>query len=462
MDIYFIVLSLIILPIVMILLLTVFFMRREKSIGLWSLGYLLLILGYYLTVKRAYDVFYDTGGTIPLLIMLKWLVITASGALLLTGTYDYVERKMPKRWIYFFGTGLAVAVINLFCYDYQALPLKALSYIYQSAGFLGTSYLLIKCRTAGGSLNILPGILWLAEGIVIAGAFLLHYFWDNSIRLLLAAIVTTLVLGCSATVTLVIVYLQKINIRQKGKKAFLGYASHGLKTQTTLISSYTKAIKDGVYPWGSLDKSIQVIDEETMNLEKRVTDLSLLNSLNNIQSGAQQRTAVDLAEIVRHNFTRFRPRRQDVTWEIVCAPLLVEGDTEQLNLVFENIFDNQLRYAKSRIAIKTYWEKDNEAPGICIWNDGPPIDEKTLPILFEMYKTGQQGEYGLGLAIIRRILDLHGAVIKVRNEEEGVAYYLSFLSVGNHSRSLFPVKGAAFFSSAGILNRQPNGRCRNR
>ena len=68
---------------------------------------------------------------------------------------------------------------------------------------------------------------------------------------------------------------------------------------------------------------------------------------------------------------------------------------------------------------------------IQVWNDGPAIEPAMLETLFEKFQKGYKGEFGLGLAIVRRIADLHGAKVSVANENDGVSFTLEFPTQDN-------------------------------
>lgn len=97
------------------------------------------------------------------------------------------------------------------------------------------------------------------------------------------------------------------------------------------------------------------------------------------------------------------------------------------------MLDNQLRYSKSNIAVTV--QKKAGHVVIQVWNDGPEIEPAMLETLFEKFQKGYKGEFGLGLAIARRIADLHGAKVSVANENEGVSFTLEFPTQDNLTES---------------------------
>ena len=86
--------------------------------------------------------------------------------------------------------------------------------------------------------------------------------------------------------------------------------------------------------------------------------------------------------------------------------------------VIENILDNALRYAKSEITI------DLKADRCIIYNDGPNIPEDRIEQIFKPYEKGTGGQFGLGLAIVRRVLTAYHYTIKIKNLNIGVQFII--------------------------------------
>jgi two-component system sensor histidine kinase CssS len=59
-----------------------------------------------------------------------------------------------------------------------------------------------------------------------------------------------------------------------------------------------------------------------------------------------------------------------------------------------------------------------------IWNDGPPIEEDIQPHLFEPFHKGSNGEFGLGLNIVKRIAELHHGTVWAMNEDGMSTFYV--------------------------------------
>lgn len=223
---------------------------------------------------------------------------------------------------------------------------------------------------------------------------------------------------------------QKLVSQDKTRQSFLQNISHELKTPVMVIRSYTQSILDHIYPKGNLENSVTVIDSEAKRLEKRVNDLLDLSKLNYLASRERQLQLFDLSSVLQERIAHFRLRRQELQWEVILEPLCINGDCQQWTVAVENLLDNQVRYAKSRISVSLSKDRDRpQSHTLRIWNDGPSFEENVLDTLFEEYTKGKDGMHGLGLAIVKQIADLHQAEFRMKNKNEGVAFFLSFKNV---------------------------------
>ncbi|MDF2959823.1 MAG: putative sensory protein kinase, YvqB [Paenibacillus sp.] len=218
---------------------------------------------------------------------------------------------------------------------------------------------------------------------------------------------------------------QRLVRQDKAQQFFLQNISHELKTPVMVIHSYAQSILDGIYPKGSIAESVETIKSEATRLEKRIRDLLYLNKLNYLSVRERKLLPFDLSAVIGDCVERLRFRRPELAWTIDLPALEVEGDPEQWGVAIENILDNQVRYAKTRISITLTAETEEVAAGeaaIRIWNDGPPIGEELKESLFDQFQTGPNGQFGLGLAIAKQILAAHQAKIRVGNERDGAAF----------------------------------------
>jgi len=207
------------------------------------------------------------------------------------------------------------------------------------------------------------------------------------------------------------------------QQIFLQNISHELKTPVMVIRSYAQAIRDGIYPKGDLDCSVKIIDEEAERLEKRIKNLLYITKLDNIYPKDISKQNFSLDVLIKDVVERLSWYRTDIDWQQELSPVTIKGDMEQWRVVIENLLDNQIRYAKNTILISLTDIEQNKVL-LRFWNDGPNIEPEVLETLFTRYNKGEKGQFGLGLAIVHRIVELHNAKVWACNEDIGVSFYI--------------------------------------
>lgn len=218
---------------------------------------------------------------------------------------------------------------------------------------------------------------------------------------------------------------REIKRQEQLKEEMVQNISHDLKTPIATIKSYGESIKDGIYPYETLEKSVDVIIEHATRLEKKVHSLLLLNRMGYLISedfGNQKTDLKAVVEKVILSLKVFKPRIQLKTNLTSCSFVGLE---EPWRVVIENLLDNALRYAKTEIVI------DLDSTGLRIYNDGINIPEDRIEQLFRPYEVGTGGQFGLGLAIVKRVLDAYGYSIRVENLKKGVQFIIEFKNGGS-------------------------------
>ena len=220
--------------------------------------------------------------------------------------------------------------------------------------------------------------------------------------------------------------MRKRLVRQdKAQQYFLQNISHELKTPVMVIRSYAQSILDGVFPKKTLQASLETILQESERLEKRIRDLLYLNKLSYLSTRNKPFEAFKLTEVLKDCVERLRYQRPELDWRVELPEHWeITGEPKQWGVAIENILDNQMRYARGRIAITAVSRGESGQKALRIWNDGPSVEDSLQRRLFEQFQTGEKGQFGLGLAIVQQIMAYHQAGIEVCNEEGGVAFYL--------------------------------------
>lgn len=123
-------------------------------------------------------------------------------------------------------------------------------------------------------------------------------------------------------------------------------------------------------------------------------------------------------------------RGLEIQVENDTTSLMMEGDTEKLVRVFNNLISNALKYGKGGTKILLSAEKIGSEAVITVKNNGEPIPEKSLDLLFNRFyrveesRSQETGGTGLGLAIAQSIVVLHGGYIYARSDADWTSFIL--------------------------------------
>ena len=194
--------------------------------------------------------------------------------------------------------------------------------------------------------------------------------------------------------------------------------SHDFKTPLTVIKSYIEAVDDKVE---SEDKALQVIREQTIKLEQKVHSLLYLNKLDYLKDSKNvEIVLVDIESIINNEIEKFKFYRKDINFIVdIDKKAKFYGTVENFETIFDNLLGNFMRYATTTIKITV---KSNK---IILYNDGENIDDKFLEGIFTPFRKGIKGEFGLGLSIVKKALNMMHYDIVIKNEKKGVSFIIT-------------------------------------
>jgi two-component system sensor histidine kinase CssS len=111
-----------------------------------------------------------------------------------------------------------------------------------------------------------------------------------------------------------------------------------------------------------------------------------------------------------------------IEWDLDIDDVVIKGNSDKIQVAIENIIDNGLRYAREKVGVKL--KREGSFAVIDIYNDGPLIDEKHMNHIFDNMYKDKTGNFGLGLAITKKIIDFHKGEVRAQNRENGVSFII--------------------------------------
>jgi len=190
------------------------------------------------------------------------------------------------------------------------------------------------------------------------------------------------------------------------KQEILQNISHDIKTPIAVIQSYAEAIKDKIADISYLDVILIQVDV----LNKKVRQLLKWNELKYLHDNKKYYD-VYLKEVIQTVVSNYK-YQSSKKFVVKLDDSKFLGLTEDYYSVINNIIENAIRYANKTIKITL---KDNK---LTISNDGPLIDDKFINKKFKPYEKGHNGQFGLGMSIVEKIVSNFNLRLLVEKDEK--------------------------------------------
>lgn len=216
---------------------------------------------------------------------------------------------------------------------------------------------------------------------------------------------------------------EKLETYDKAQKTFLQNASHEFRTPLMSIQSYAEGIKYGVTDGAA---SANVIIDESKRLTQLVENLLYLSRLDAIEE-SYCLNELDLNELIRGCVERMSviAAKSNISIEMSLPEkeVKITADEEKVARAINNIISNCIRYAASMVKVSAGLVEEGSVR-LLISDDGPGFDSNELPNIFERFYKGAKGNFGLGLAISKNVIEKHNGRIKACDSGAGAVFQI--------------------------------------
>ena len=218
------------------------------------------------------------------------------------------------------------------------------------------------------------------------------------------------------------------------KNDLITYLAHDLKTPLTSVVGYLSLLEEAPdMPEEQKAKYIRITLDKALRLEKLINEFFEITRYN-LQQIILEKEIINLPFMLVQMADEFYPilREHGNKVELkVKDNLTVYGDSEKLARVFNNILKNAIAYSDAGTEISIWTEETDSNVVICFSNYGKTIPAQRLDAIFEKFfrlddaRTTNTGGAGLGLAIAREIVTLHGGTIKADSRDRVTTFVVS-------------------------------------
>lgn len=222
--------------------------------------------------------------------------------------------------------------------------------------------------------------------------------------------------------------IEMLQLREEYRREFLGNVSHELKTPLFTVQGYLLTLTDGAIN----DKLIRdkYLQRANIGLDRLVSIVKDLDMINQLESGGLNLSLkqFDIVNLIKNVFEllEFQAKKRNILLQldtIYDTPILVLGDKKRIEQVVINLIENAIKYGKTTskitVSIKTFSETQFV---IHFKDEGEGIPEYNLSRVFERFyrveqsRSREQGGSGLGLSIVKHIIEAHHQKAFVKSE----------------------------------------------
>ena len=213
---------------------------------------------------------------------------------------------------------------------------------------------------------------------------------------------------------------------------FINNFSHEFKTPIVSIAGLAKLVNKGDIDEEQRGQYLNTIESESLRLADMATNVLNLTKVEN-QKILSDITEFNLSEQVRASVLLLENKwsQKDIELSLDFEEIKIEGNEELLKQVWINLTDNAIKFSPVGGAVSIEIEQDDESVTLCIKNAGEISDADKQKIWNKFYQSDKshttEGN-GIGLAIVKRIVALHGGDVDVESIDGEVCFYVTLPS----------------------------------
>jgi signal transduction histidine kinase len=205
------------------------------------------------------------------------------------------------------------------------------------------------------------------------------------------------------------------------KSDFISNISHEIKTPLAIIQSYASALQKDELPKAEKKKYIETILEASQKLSSLVSNILRLNKLESQE--IIQTEAYSLDEQLRCCILALEEKfeQKSIEFDADLEEITITSDESLMEIVWNNLLTNAIKFTESNGSVKVTLKKYNNKAIVSVSDTGCGMSEETCKKIFERFYQGDTSHStegnGLGLALVKRVIDLVEGEINVMSGE---------------------------------------------
>lgn len=232
------------------------------------------------------------------------------------------------------------------------------------------------------------------------------------------------------------------------KEEFLATVSHELRTPLNAVVGWSRLLRTAKLDKEGILHAVDVIERNAAAQRQIIEDLLDVSRIitGKLRINTQP---IDVLLIIHAAIDAVRPAAEakqiDIRTHFEAPDAIVRADTERLQQVLWNLLSNAVKFTPVGGVVDVYLERHDSLAEIRIEDSGPGIPSDFLPRIFDRFSqadgssTRKHGGLGLGLAIVRHLVELHGGTVSASNrtDETGAVLTVRLPATGGISKTLY-------------------------
>lgn len=206
------------------------------------------------------------------------------------------------------------------------------------------------------------------------------------------------------------------------RKRLTADVAHELRTPIANLQSHLEAMIDGI--WEPDAERLKSCHEETIRISKIVGDLGTLARYDG-ENLTLNKEYFDISELINNTVLCFEKEFSDKNIALITdiQEQYLEADKDKITQIMVNIISNALKYTPDSGTIRILTNGNDDEVQISIKDSGIGISKEDIPLIFERFyradksRSRATGGSGIGLAIVKSLIEAHGGTISVKSEE---------------------------------------------
>ena len=211
---------------------------------------------------------------------------------------------------------------------------------------------------------------------------------------------------------------------------FVNNFSHEFKTPIVSVTGFAKLLKRGNLTEEKREEYLDIIETESLRLSQlatnilnltRVENQNILTDVRNFNLTEQLRTSALMLEV--------KWTKKHIELLMPADEVYMIGDEELLKQVWINLLDNAIKFSPDYGTVEAQIKRESDMISITISNFGEPIPEKSIDKIFNKFYQADESHSaegsGIGLAVAKRIIDLHDGKVSVHCENGKISFMVT-------------------------------------